>query len=1146
MSAGLGTLTLDLIVKLGGFSAPLDQAARDADQKMGRIERSTNNASNAMSGLADKVKLVAGAVGFSLGAQEILKSVDAYTELQNRLKLVTTSQYDLATATQAVFEIAQSTRSNLDTTAQVYSNFASKAERIGISLTQVGAITKTVSQAVALSGATSESAAAALQQFGQSLASGVFRGDEFNSVAEQAPGLLKALSEGLGISSGALRKMAADGKLTTEVLVDGLSKAAVKVQKDFEKTAPTISQSFDQINNAKVNFFGSQASESAKALSTAISGIARNFDEIAAAGEAVAAGSLAYYFANGAVAIKANTLAMIENRAILIASLEADVARTAATVASAGAIADHAAIQLADAAATSARLTGFQRLTFVQTTLVPLQAAHTTAVAASTAATEANIVATDALAASSRGLSAALLGPLGLGIAVAGVAAAFLLMGDNAKDATPKLKELGDTVEEQTSKFAKLSREKRESFIAGIAADIDADKTKIKTATADIIQGLALARDAVDRSNLSKYDSLIGGLRAGTISTADAFKQLRDQKILDGTSLKNLTVYTAALDDAQKSLIEDTAKQADYAKANNILATSYDPLNQKIKDTAMLEHALQLQRDENGKALKKQIQDNVESAAKIKDPSNLGTAKRSIALQEKPFSEGGSGKVFDEADLKAYYASEAAIDRAKAQDDADKKSKTAQEKAANQFKSLQDKSRRDDQAGAEHNFNERMALIKRFTTQSSAEYTRLANWAVTENVRSILEIEMRQAEAINHYRDLVGSATDAMHNQSILDGKKIFTNPDLVNTDPKLSLQEQQAATQALRDEAIKDLGIYYDNKRALMDLSDRKELFGIQANHLTDMEKLTERYKFEREQIALNLSLNPKQKENLTNAQNSAEFFDKSELQRNSLKSFASMQDDLNGLGDQKQLATELADRQKIIQDALDANVLSVQEAADAKLQIENDYHQKAISLELGKAASIADSTASMFKTMMGEQSGAYKVMFAASKAFAIADSIIKISQGIANAFALPFPANLGAVAVVAAESASVVSNIQAVALAGQAHSGIDSIPREGTYLLDGGERVIKRDQNRDLTNFLSGSNQLLPSSPQKVVIEDHTTGAKIRVVKTGQDEIRLIAEDVVARDGGRTAAAAMANQNSHISKAITRNFNTEPRRDG
>ncbi|WP_110636230.1 hypothetical protein [Salinicola salarius] len=116
--------------------------------------------------------------------------------------------------------------------------------------------------------------------------------------------------------------------------------------------------------------------------------------------------------------------------------------------------------------------------------------------------------------------------------------------------------------------------------------------------------------------------------------------------------------------------------------------------------------------------------------------------------------------------------------------------------------------------------------------------------------------------------------------------------------------------------------------------------------------------------------------------------------------------------------------------------------------------------------------SLSDLSKSFAGEQSGVYQAMFAVSKAFAIADSIVKIQQGIASAAALPFPTNLPAMATVAAQTASIVSTISSTSLAGQAHDGIDSIPADGTWNLQKNERVVDRRTNADLKQYLDRAN--------------------------------------------------------------------------
>lgn len=119
----------------------------------------------------------------------------------------------------------------------------------------------------------------------------------------------------------------------------------------------------------------------------------------------------------------------------------------------------------------------------------------------------------------------------------------------------------------------------------------------------------------------------------------------------------------------------------------------------------------------------------------------------------------------------------------------------------------------------------------------------------------------------------------------------------------------------------------------------------------------------------------------------------------------------------------------------------------------------------QLASAESLFGDLAGLTKTFAGEQSGLYKAMFAVQKAAAIAQSAVAIQQGIAMAAANPWPANLAAMASVAAATASIVSNIGAI---GMAHDGIDSIPETGTWLLQKGERVTTAETSKKLDKTL------------------------------------------------------------------------------
>lgn len=176
-----------------------------------------------------------------------------------------------------------------------------------------------------------------------------------------------------------------------------------------------------------------------------------------------------------------------------------------------------------------------------------------------------------------------------------------------------------------------------------------------------------------------------------------------------------------------------------------------------------------------------------------------------------------------------------------------------------------------------------------------------------------------------------------------------------------------------------------------------------------------------------------------------------------------------------------------------------------------------------------------SLTKSFAGEQSGMYKVMFATSKAFAIADAIVKIQQGVAAASALPFPANLGAIASTIAATASVISTISStkMELAGAYDKGgmipsgkIGLVGEYGPELIKGPAIITGRERSADLMGKQSVQNPVTINIINKVsgteVTANESIGAEGRIVDIVVDKARKeIAKDI--REGGGLVSRSM-----------------------
>lgn len=190
------------------------------------------------------------------GIQTFSRFVDEYTNLNGRLKVVIDNTQKYAVAQQQVYAIAQATYSSLSATANLYARLTVALEELNSSQNEIALITKTVNQALLISGATSAEASSAIIQLSQSFASGVLRGEEFNAVNEAAPRIMTALAKSLGVSRGALREMASEGKLTAEVLRKALVDDALNIANEAENVPLTIGRGYERLRNDLLQYIG--------------------------------------------------------------------------------------------------------------------------------------------------------------------------------------------------------------------------------------------------------------------------------------------------------------------------------------------------------------------------------------------------------------------------------------------------------------------------------------------------------------------------------------------------------------------------------------------------------------------------------------------------------------------------------------------------------------------------------------------------------------------------------------------------------------------------------------------------------------------------------------------------------------------------
>lgn len=240
----------------------------------------------------DFLKGALATLGVAATARELLRQLDLYTNLQNRLRATGLEAQNLTAVYKELLQVSNETRSSVEGSVELYSRLAISAKDLGVSQRELIDFTKSLNQAIILSGASATEAQAGLIQLSQGMASGTLRGDELRSVLEQLPAVADVIAKQLGVTRGELRKMGEDGKITANTILDAFKSARGELEERFGKTVPTIGQSFQILKNNFTNLIGEfdKATGISPALSNALLFIANNLDTIAKVAISAAAG----------------------------------------------------------------------------------------------------------------------------------------------------------------------------------------------------------------------------------------------------------------------------------------------------------------------------------------------------------------------------------------------------------------------------------------------------------------------------------------------------------------------------------------------------------------------------------------------------------------------------------------------------------------------------------------------------------------------------------------------------------------------------------------------------------------------------------------------------------------------------------------
>ncbi|HIA9654160.1 TPA: tape measure protein [Klebsiella pneumoniae] len=523
----------------------VDAALNGLNGSMGRLEASVNRTERSIGSMERTMSSLSGvAKGLlaALSVQQVASYADAWTELNNKVANSVRTGETQAEVMQRIFDVSQATQSSLNGTATLYARLERGTRTYNTSAEDLTRLTTIINQGFAVSGATAQEAENAIIQLSQGIASGVLRGEEFNSVSEQGSRLMVALADSMGVSIGQLRAMAAQGQLTTDVVVKGLLSQGDAIGKEFANTTVSIAKGLQVAGNNVTKFFGenSTVKSFAAGFRDSVITISENLETLSGALIIVAGIMGSRYVGALAMSTAAKISDIAASRQQLIAENErAQSALVAANSAQRKALADKEAAlsslalaqaeynvakgSAAEALALDALIAAKTRATMASATLAEAELAQ--AAASTTAATAAR-AASVGVGLAGKALSL-IGGPAGAAMLAAGAIFYFWQKAQQAREEAIRFADSLDTVNDSmkamnntqlrgTIADANKSIQAQEEYVRDLEDSIDKLKGEIDDYTAKgkqfgttIEQGnglLKIASDKTDELNQKSRD----------------------------------------------------------------------------------------------------------------------------------------------------------------------------------------------------------------------------------------------------------------------------------------------------------------------------------------------------------------------------------------------------------------------------------------------------------------------------------------------------------------------------------------------------------------------------------------------------------------------------------------------------------------
>lgn len=262
----------DTLGELASAATKAAEAAQKATTANRDHKKSTDEAKKSADQLTQSLKSLAASYVSIQGLKKAVDLSDSLVSMRARLDRMNDGLQTTQELETMIYQSAQRSRGSFTDTMGLVSQLGTMAGDAFGSSKEIVQFAEQLNKQLALSGASGSSAQAAILQLEQGLASGVLRGDELNSVMEQAPALAKSIADYMQVSVGELREMGSQGQITADIVKNALFAAAKDTNAEFEKTPMTWAQVWTVASNTAVRALDP--------LLTAINWVANNIETI--------------------------------------------------------------------------------------------------------------------------------------------------------------------------------------------------------------------------------------------------------------------------------------------------------------------------------------------------------------------------------------------------------------------------------------------------------------------------------------------------------------------------------------------------------------------------------------------------------------------------------------------------------------------------------------------------------------------------------------------------------------------------------------------------------------------------------------------------------------------------------------------------